>query len=91
MKLKNAARIERAVDGTLGLLLLPFKLVAIILYYIMKPFIWLNDKRTFFMAWFGNKLLRRCDEVKDGTIQNQELIKRYTAVQIKYLMEHKSN
>lgn len=87
MKLKTAANIEYTFDIILGVLYLPFKLISVIIYYILQPFVWLDNKRDDLMWYVGNRLLKRSDEVKTNYIKNKEMIMMYTARTVNRLLE----
>lgn len=87
MKLKTAASIEYIFDVITGILYLPFKLVSVIIYFILQPFVWLENKRGDLTWYVGNRLLKRSDEVKTNHIKNKEMIMRYTARTVNYLWE----
>lgn len=69
MKLKTAAKIEYTFDIIMGVLYLPFKLISVIIYYILQPFVWLDNKRYDLMWYVGNRLVKCCDEVKTNQIR----------------------
>lgn len=87
MKLKTAAKIEYSFDIIIGVLYLPFKLISVIIYYILQPFVWLDNKRDDLMWYVGNRLLKRSDEVKTNYIKNKEMIMMYTARTVNRLLE----
>lgn len=73
MKLKTLSKIEMAFDIlNVMVILLPFILRAI-LGYAGDALEWLADKLDFRLE-IGNKLLKMSDEVKNGTIKNQDFI-----------------
>ena len=75
MKLKTAAVIETILNFTLSILFFPFGFVCILLKTLCYPFEKIIEWRYFINRWIGNKLLRNCDEVRDGIIKNQEVIR----------------
>lgn len=87
MKLKTAASIEYIFNVITGILYLPFKLVSVIIYFILQPFVWLENKRGDLTWYVGNRLLKRSDEVKTNYIKNKEMIMRYTARTVNHLWE----
>lgn len=87
MKLKTAAKIEYTFDIIIGVLYLPFKLISVIIYYILQPFVWLDNKRDNLMWYVGNRFVKCCDEVKTNQIKNKDMIMMYTARTINRLWE----
>lgn len=87
MKLKTAAKIEYIFDIIMGVLYLPFKLISVTIYYILQPFVWLDNKRDNLMWYVGNRLVKCCDEVKTNQIKNKDMIMMYTARTINRLWE----
>jgi hypothetical protein len=79
MKLKHLSRIETTIRFILTVIALPFAIICHIFDMIKYPFNWVVEEIAIFSKWIGNKLLRCSDEVKDGTIKNQDFIKKYTA------------
>ena len=80
MKLKYLAKMQKFVVYATLILMLPIYIVWLILACIQRPFEWLATERVVLMNEFGNWLLRISDEVKDGIIKNERIIKNYTAV-----------
>lgn len=73
MKLKTLSKIEMAFDIlNVMVILLPF-ILGVILGYARDSLEWLVDKLDFRLE-IGNKLLKMSDEVKNGTIKNQDFI-----------------
>ena len=87
MKLKTAASIETIFDIIIGILYLPFKLVSVIIYFILQPFVWLENKKGDLTWYVGNRLLKRSNEVKTNQIKNKDMIMMYTARTINRLWE----
>lgn len=87
MKLKTAASIETIFDIIIGILYLPFKLVSVIIYFILQPFVWLENKRGDLTWYVGNRLLKHSDEVKTNHIKNKKMIMMYTARTVNRLLE----
>ena len=87
MKLKTAASIETTFDIIIGVLYLPFKLISVIIYYILQPFVWLDNKRDDLMWYVGNRLVKCSEEVKTNQIKNKDMIMMYTARTINRLWE----
>lgn len=79
MKLKTASKIQEPLWMTISLLMLPFVIVDNLIDNLAKPIKWAVEELDFLRFRIGNKLLRMSDEVKDGTIQNENLIRRITA------------
>lgn len=79
MKLKTASKIQKALWLTIWFLMLPFSIVGILIDSLTKPFKWVLEELDFLRSCIGNKLLRMSDEVKDGTIKNEHLIRNITA------------
>ena len=73
MKLKTLSKIERVFDVINMLVLLVPILLGIILGYVCDGLEWLVDKLDFRLE-IGNKLLKMSNEVKNGTIKNQDFI-----------------
>lgn len=73
MKLKTLSKIERVFDAINMLVLLVPILLGIILGYVCDGLEWLVDKLDFRLE-IGNKLLKMSNEVKNGTIKNQDFI-----------------
>lgn len=94
MNLKTANKIQKALWLTIWLLMLPFSIVGIIIDSLTKPFKWVLEELDYLRFRIGNKLLRMTDEVKDGTIKNEDLIRRITASEAYILLkteQQKSN
>lgn len=91
MKLKTAAKIEYAFDIIIGVLYLPFKLISVIIYYILQPFVWLDNKRDDLMWYVGNRLVKCSEEVKTNQIKNKDMIMMYTARTINRLWEREKD
>ena len=87
MNLKTASKIQKALWLTIRLLMLPFSIVGIIIDSLTKPFEWVVEELDFLRFPIGNKLLRMTDEVKDGTIKNEDLIRRITASEAYILLK----
>ena len=87
MNLKTASKIQKALWLTIWLLMLPFSIVGIIIDSLTKPFKWVVEELDFLRFRIGNKLLRMTDEVKDGTIKNEDLIRRITASEAYILLK----
>lgn len=67
--------------------MLPFSIVGIIIDSLAKPFRWVLEELDYLRFRIGNKLLRMSDEVKDGTIKNEDLIRRITASEAYILLK----
>ena len=87
MNLKTASKIQKALWLTIWLPMLPFSIVGIIIDSLTKPFKWVLEELDYSRFRIGNKLLRMCDEVKDGTIKNEDLIRRITASEAYILLK----
>ena len=87
MNLKTASKIQKALWLTIWLLMLPFSIVGVIIDSLTKPFKWVVEELDSLRFRIGNKLLRMCDEVKDGTIKNEDLIRRITASEAYILLK----
>lgn len=79
MKLKTANKIQKALWLTIWLLMLPFSIVGIVIDRLAKLFKWVLEELDLLRFRIGNKLLRMSDEVKDGTIKNEYVIRNFTA------------
>lgn len=83
MKLKTAARLETAFRIMTFILLFPFWAVRCILKWIFTILIWPFEKlleEDINLCWkVGNVLLKKSDEVKNGQICNQTIIRSETA------------
>ena len=73
MKLKTLSKIEKVFDVINMLVLLVPILLGIILGYVCDGLKWLCYKLDFRLE-VGNKLLKISNEVKNGTIKNQDFI-----------------
>lgn len=91
MKLKHLSRIETTIRFILIVIALPFGIVCRIFDMIKRPFSWVVEELALFSEWVGNKLLRCSDEVRGGTIKNQDFIKRYTASLAWELLKRETN
>ena len=83
MKLKTAARLEMAFRVMSFILFFPFLAVRCILKWIFTILIWPFEKlleEDLNLCWkVGNVLLKKSDEVKNGQICNQTIIRSETA------------
>jgi hypothetical protein len=79
MTLKTASRIETAIRIITTIICLPFFIVHGILVILAWPFDKILEYDVYFCDWIGLKLQQNCDEVKNGEIQNQYMIRNYTA------------
>ena len=83
MKLKTAARLEMAFRVMTFILLFPFWIVHSILKWAFTVLIWPFEKlleEDINLCWkVGNRLLKKSDEVKNGQICNQTIIRTETA------------
>lgn len=83
MKLKTAARLEMAFRVMTFILLFPFWIVRCILKWVFTVLIWPFEKlleEDINLCWkVGNVLLKKSDEVKNGQICNQTIIRTETA------------
>ncbi len=79
MKLKKLAKIQLVMDVVLYIISVPFLICHLILFYGNKPFEFVLDYFISLSQKFGNFLLRRSDEVKNGIIKNSHAIRSYTA------------
>ena len=73
MKLKTLSKIEKVFDVINMLVLLVPILLGIILGYVCDGLEWFCYKFDFRLE-VGNKLLKISNEVKNGTIKNQDFI-----------------
>ena len=87
LKLKTADKIQKALWLTIWLLMPPFSIVGIIIDSLTKPFKWVVEELDSLRFCIGNKLLRMCDEVKDGTIKNEYFIRCFTASEAYILLK----
>lgn len=79
MKLKELLFFERIFNVFIGVVMIPFFVVHAMLFIIEKPFQFVFDKLVEIRHSFGNMLLKKSDEVKNGTIKNEMCIRTYTA------------
>ena len=79
MKLKKLANIQLVMDIVLYIMSIPFLICHLFLFYGNKPFEFVLDYFINISQKFGNFLLRRSDEVKNGIIKNSHAIRSYTA------------
>jgi hypothetical protein len=90
MKLKHLSKIETTIRMIIIIIAIPFAIVCRIFDMIKYPFSWVVKEFAIFSEWVGNKLLRCSDEVKDGTIKNQDCIRKYTASFVWELLRQKN-
>ena len=67
------------MDVVLYIISVPFLICHLILFYGNKPFEFVLDYFNGVSQKFGNFLLRKSDEVKNGIIRNDYCIRSYTA------------
>lgn len=67
------------MDVVLYIMSIPFLICHLLLFYGNKPFEFVLDYFIGIREKFGNFLLRRSDEVKNGLIKNTHVIRSYTA------------
>lgn len=79
MKLKKLAKIQLVMDIVLYIISIPFLICHLVLFYGNKPFEFVLDYFIGLRQEFGNFLLRRSKEVKNGIIKNPHAIRSYTA------------
>ena len=79
MKLKTASRLETAIRIITTIICLPFFIIHGILEILEWPFDKISEYDVYFCDWIGLKLQQNSDEVKNGEIQNQHMIRCYTA------------
>ena len=79
MKLKKLAIIQLVMDVVLYIMSIPFLICHLLLFYGNKPFEFVLDYFIGLSKKFGNFLLRKSDEVKNGIIKNSHAIRSYTA------------
>lgn len=79
MKLKSLSKIEFCCDIIIAVILLPLVLVEIICDCVSLPFKWAKNKLVMFRLKIGNYLLKKSDEVRNGTIKNSMCLRTYTA------------
>lgn len=87
MRLNTANKIQKVLWLTIWFLMLPFSIVGILIDSLTKPFKWVVEELDFLRFRIGNKLLRMSDEVKNGTIKNEDLIRRITASEAYILLK----
>ena len=87
MKLKTASILQVLTTYAVGLLFLPFSLIFGLLNLLTWPFEQLIEWRFYINNVIGNKLLRNSEEVKNGYIQNQEVIRTKTALYTYLIMK----
>lgn len=73
MKLKTLSKIEMAFDIINVMVILLPVILGVILGHVCDALEWLTDKLDFRLE-VGNKLLKMSNEVKNGTIKNQDFI-----------------
>ena len=80
MKLKNSFKIQKLFCIITWLLLIcPLWIITTILSIIPTCLLWVLNSIENFRWKVGNKLLRISDEANDGTIQNKDVIRTWTA------------
>lgn len=79
MKLKKLAKIQLVMDIVLYIISIPFLICHLVLFFGNKPFEFVLDYFIGLRQKFGNFLLRRSKEVKNGIIKNPDAIRSYTA------------
>ena len=79
MKLRTLVKIEFVIRVVLFLVFIPFIIIELILTIIREPFSKVTDSIISFNRYIGNKLLRCSDEVKNGVIKNNMIIRTYSA------------
>ena len=79
MTLKTASRIETVIRVVASIIFMPFNIIRTILLVLVWPFEKIIDYGLCFCDWLGLNLQQNSDEVKNGEIQNQYMIKSYTA------------
>lgn len=67
------------MDIVLYIISITFLICHLVLFYGNKPFEFVLDYFIGLRQKFGNFLLRRSDEVKNGIIKNSHAIRSYTA------------
>ena len=70
MKLKTAAKIEYTFDIIMGVLYLPFKLISVIIYYILQPFVWLENKRDVYSTYHKSFVGKRKRHLTNINMEN---------------------
>lgn len=92
MKLKTAASLETAFRVMTFILLFPFWIIRCILKLVFTVLIWPFEKLLELdidLCWnIGNVLLKKSDEVKDGQICNQTIIRTETARRANIMWEN---
>ena len=92
MKLKTAAKLEMAFRIMSFILFFPFWFVRCILKWIFTALIWPFEKLLDLdikLCWkVGNALLKKSDEVKNGQICNQTIIRSETARRANIMWEN---
>lgn len=88
MKLKTASRLETAFRIITTIICLPFFIIHGILEILEWPFDKILEYDAYFCDWVGLKLQQNSDEVKNGEIQNQYMIRSYTARYMNLLWEN---
>lgn len=86
MNLKHLSLIElivRIIFITIGM---PFMVITKLLQWIQSPFVWVGYKLLEIADIIGNKILRASDEVKNGTVKDEYLIKNHTAIEVRRLL-----
>ena len=86
MKLKHLSLIELIVRIIFIAIGIPFMVTTMLLQWIQSPFVWVGYKLIEVADIIGNKLLRASDEVKNGTVKDEYLIKSHTAIEVKRLL-----
>lgn len=79
MKLKKLANIQLVMDIVLFIISIPFLICHLFLFYGNKPFEFVLDYFIGLSQKFGNFLLRKSEEVKNGIIRNDYSLRSYTA------------
>ncbi len=67
------------MDVVLSIMSIPFLICHLLFFYGNKPFEFVLDYFIVASQKFGNFLLRKSDEVKNGIIKNSHAIRSYTA------------
>lgn len=70
MKLKTCRNIEYAMHWLKFILLLPLTPIGLVGMVCKKIWTWWDDFLSGNVWSISNKMVRSCDEVKDGTIKN---------------------
>jgi len=79
MKLQTLSRVEFAFNVFIAIVMLPFCIINIVLWVVRYPFDRIVDLLALLRQRVGNILLKKSDEVKDGTICNPMCLRQYTA------------